>query len=397
MSLDRAVELLQQENTLEANKQAMINFIPYLKAGAGGKKPAKDKTCIRHIYCYRQLLKYWNPNKELMAASKDDIVHLMAKIESQPLSEGTKAKVRLILKMLFRYYLGDNEIYPKQVAWIRTTDRSQTPVDENNMLSQQEILAMIRAATNLRDAAVLALLAEGLRPHELLLLKRKDVDINSEIPHAFIPENTKHGKRTEILGFSVAYLSQYFNALALNPDDPLFLYNLTDKSKGGLTYVALRKMFKGCAYRAGIKRRVWLYLARHSSITSDIRRGIPTHIVAKKHGTSPRMIEEKYAHITSGDVDNAYMNSNGLKVKPKVEEPVNIACSRCNAICPAQQVNCWRCGMPLSKTLAQQLLEKQQIMANLNSPELVEEFVHQYLLAQHARMKKRGRHSKATL
>ena len=73
---------------------------------------------------------------------------------------------------------------------------------------------MIESTMNVRDAAVIALLADApIRSHELLLLKRKHLDIDASQAYVVIPEGTKTGTRRIPLVNSVPYLVQYLNVM----------------------------------------------------------------------------------------------------------------------------------------------------------------------------------------
>ncbi|MDE1768123.1 MAG: tyrosine-type recombinase/integrase [Candidatus Micrarchaeota archaeon] len=378
--LEQALKMINDTTTCEANKKLILDFIPYLKSGAAnGKKPAKDNTIVRHLYCYKKILEYWPPEKELIKADRDQIIRLMNAIDSatpitlngegrnKVLSEGTKAKVRLIIKMLFKHYVGEDEVYPRQVSWIKTTDRSEMSITSNDLISKNELNQMISCTLNLRDSAIIALLSEGLRPHELLALKRKNLDLDSEPPHIFIPPGTKHGRRTEPILFSVPFLARYLDTIkGLEGEDPLFLHNLTDGQKRPMTYDALRMMVQKCAKRAGVsqKRRVWLYLFRHTAITRDAEK-YSSHITAKRHGTSPRMLEKHYVHLISSDVDNAFMRENNLKKKEEDEQPTVRPCLRCNYVNSLNTKYCGRCGSALDKDTARQQLTNKEDLRKL--------------------------------
>lgn len=391
MTLDKAVAMIDRCNASEANKKIIKDYIPFMKA-----KPTNEKTIIRHMYCWRKLLDY-APDRDILKMSKDDIIILLSKVESQPLSQGTKAKIRLILKMIFKHYKGEDTFYPREVAWIKTTDKSETNVTPADLLTKSELNKLISNTLNLRDSAIIALLADaGLRPHELLMLKRKDCDLNSDPPHIFIPTGTKTGRRTTPILSSVPYLARYLDAIHnLEPDDPLFLHNLTDKTKGAMTYDALRMMLVKSAKRAGLThKRIWLYLLRHTSVTGRSTK-YSNQILRKMYGweKGSRVLETTYVHLTSEDVDNEFLKVNGLKKKVEEEEKTIQLCPRCNYTNGINQKYCGRCGSAINittilETEKKEATVKDAIAEALKDPKTLEEIVHSYLLMQAKKGKK---------
>ena len=71
---------------------------------------------------------------------------------------------------------------------------------------------MIRTARNIRDKAIIALLFDaGIRSGELLNMKIKDVDFNTESAH--ITVNGKTGMRKVPILFSAPYIARYLDEI----------------------------------------------------------------------------------------------------------------------------------------------------------------------------------------
>lgn len=67
------------------------------------------------------------------------------------------------------------------------------------------------------------------------------------------------------------------------------------------------RLAKQVADRAGIDKRVYTHLLRHSFITNALRAGMSPMLVTKIVGhSSLRMIERVYSHLTTDDAYDAY-------------------------------------------------------------------------------------------
>jgi integrase/recombinase XerD len=252
------------KDILPENKKLIRDFVIFLKA-RGSRPP----TVWRHVYSYEKLLHAFDFKVSIINASREDSVLAISKIEELKIGDVTKAKIKATLKFMFKHYKGEDVYYPREVAWIKTSTKRESRLMPGDLLTEKEIAKMIANAKNPRDAAIIALMSDApLRTHELILLKRKNLVLETSQPFLIVPENTKTGTRRIPLFNSVPYLAQYLNYFEdIEPEDPLFLHELWNKEKRPLNFGALRMMLKKVGKRAGIKKRIYPYLFRHSVIT----------------------------------------------------------------------------------------------------------------------------------
>ena len=97
--------------------------------------------------------------------------------------------------------------------------------------------------------------------------KKEDVELGERQAH--ITVNGKTGMRKVLLLFNVPFLGQYLNLIKdVKQNEPLW-WNLKQSNiKGQLEYGGLLKMLKEVANAAGIEKRRYPHLFRHSR-TSD--------------------------------------------------------------------------------------------------------------------------------
>jgi integrase/recombinase XerD len=146
-------------------------------------------------------------------------------------------------------------------------------------LSESEVSRLIQSAANARERAVVCLLAySGIRNRELCALKVEDVDLGANQLAVLGGKNKKDGVvniSAECTRVLIDYLRQYpkerseslFSTLAKNnpfaPGD-------------------VRKLLRTLARRAGIERRVFPHLLRHSLATNLLNRGASLVMIQKQ-------------------------------------------------------------------------------------------------------------------
>jgi integrase/recombinase XerD len=266
----------------------------------------------------------------------------------------------------------------------------------SDLPTEEEIAKLMDNAMNVRDIALIALMADApLRPHELLLLRRKHLILDGDRPCLIIPENTKTGTRRIPLINSVPYLAQYLSVFKqIEPDDPLFMHELWNKERRPMKHEALRMMLRKVSKRAGIKKRVYPYLFRHGVITryaNKLSNAQLEKVAGWIHGTN---MHTNYEHLSDLDLSNAVAHANGVsvpvteEVKPKIK-----VCGRCKYTNAKDAMYCGRCGSALSIEIAMQEEKDKQSMdyamaQYLGDPKHFEELMHKVLMEDYRRKRK---------
>jgi len=163
-----------------------------------------------------------------------------------------------------------------------------------DVLTEAEITLLINAAKNVRQRAVVALLAySGLRNGELCNLRVHDVNLGDNMVRV-IKGKGKRDRLINISGDCTRILLDYLREYPRQTDDYFFTTLIKhNKYKGH----DLRKMVKTMAKRAGLNKRVYPHLLRHSLATNLIRRGANITLVQRQLGHS--FIETTMVYIRS--------------------------------------------------------------------------------------------------
>jgi site-specific recombinase XerD len=373
---------------LQANKKHIADLIQFLQA-----RGAKPLTVDKYVYHYEKILKALGQRKDLLKASRGDLERVVAKINTLGLADEEKRKIRVTLKVFYKHFLGEDLYYPKQVAWMKTSGAKNKMLPED-LLSEAEVLKLIETAKDLRDKAIIALLFDtGMRIGELASLRIKDVEIGGTISH--IMANGKTGMRRIPITFSVPYLSQYLNTMpnAKSGDNLWQTIGTWEYTGKTVRSDGIRQMLKRLARKAGINKRIYPHLFRHSRASIYANKLTEQQLKVYFGWTGDSKMAATYVHLSGRDIDNAIIHAYGGKPDVAAEEvklKVKV-CARCQFDNPVDAKYCNRCGSPLDISTA--VLEEKtsieirnSLMESIKDPKLLEEIVHQYLLEK----KKKG-------
>ena len=110
----------------------------------------------------------------------------------------------------------------------------------------------------------------------------------------------------------------------------------------------------------GIKKRVWVYLFRHTSLTMYSKK---LGNIVKLYGNWSKgsNMLAKYEHLASSDQEDAILKLHGLKKQNDSESILfSKICPSCKERNSADKNHCIKCGNILSKRLAQVREAKKQ-------------------------------------
>jgi len=214
-------------------------------------------------------------------------------LKDKPLKEITNRDVELFIEDVFipkRYSISTQRqfvsaikllkaFYPDcgidELALSRPYKSKKLPV----VLSQEEVVNLIRYTKNLKHRAVIAFLySSGMRIGELINLELKDIDIQR---YQVFVRNSK-GRKDRYVS-----LASSFKPLLLNYVNTYQPKKYFVEGKPSVKYSAgsVRLFLKRSAELVGIKKRVNPHCLRHS---------FATHLL--EHGTDIRLIQELLGH-----------------------------------------------------------------------------------------------------
>ena len=322
------------------------------------------KTILRHKLNLARFLTYVDRKDfTFETATREDIVKAFEKINSSDLGEDVKRRLALTIKKYYKHLLGNDETYPSQVSWIKTTvDRRNEKLPED-MLTQQEVIKLINSAPQPRNKAIISLLWDtGIRAGELLNMKVKDAVLDHN--PAYIVVSGKTGARRIPIIFSVPYLSAYLNTRPdRKPDEPLWTAILPKSVKRKVLPIdsfVLRKMLQQTTDRAQINKHVHPHLFRHSRATYYANKLTDQQLKAFFGWTKNSGMAATYIHMSGRDLDNAVLKANGKVVEEEQAAPTEKICPNCKHINPVSANFCEKCGLSLNEQEAVRLIQQKE-------------------------------------
>lgn len=150
-----------------------------------------------------------------------------------------------------------------------------------NTLTEAEVTQLLMHCKNIREKAILSLLAySGMRNKELCSLKVNDVDMGNNTVRVLKGK----GVKDRLIYFSsdcTRILLDYLRLYPRHEEDYLFT---TLQRNEHYTGFALRKLVKVLTRRAGFTKRIYPHLLRHTLATRMIHRGADIWTVKNQLG-----------------------------------------------------------------------------------------------------------------
>ena len=164
------------------------------------------------------------------------------------------------------------------------------------VLSQQEVIALLRSTANLKHRMALALIySAGLRISELLKLRTADIDQGRQQIRIHQAKGRKD--RYVILAESIVPLLQNYLA-TYRPSD----YLIEGIDGGPYSAQSVRNFLRRSCRKAGIKKRITPHTLRHSYATHLIENGVGLRYVQELLGHAKPETTMIYTHIAKKDL-----------------------------------------------------------------------------------------------
>jgi len=189
----------------------------------------------------------------------------------------------------------------KAIEWHRPRRPNTLPTRE--ILTEGEIARILAATKNSREKAMIGILAYcGLRNKELCTLKLKNIDMDNNLIKV-IGGKFKKDRIVPMSKECCKTIIRYLRDYGKEKSRRLFITLVRKNDYNGC---ALRKMVKVVAKRAGIKKRVYPHLFRHSFITHLIDKGANVVAVQQFAGHSNIQTTMLYTHLTPSRIQKEY-------------------------------------------------------------------------------------------
>ncbi len=325
-----------------------------------------------YMVCLKRILSI-NPEKVEEWGKRDvrSVVNrLQLECREEKISENYLLEVKKTLKKFFKW-MGKEE----SVSWFTTGGRKSN-VSPHDLITEEEFNAMMNACMNSRDRALISLLYEtGARVGEIGSMRVKDVSFDDHGAVVWLPKSKTVKRRLRVV-YSARYLSEWLSDHPTKDPERELWVKLAGKNRHqGMVYDDIRVQTREIAKRAGINRRIYMHLFRHTRATKLLTK-VSESIGAKYMGWIPGSnMVRTYVHLANEDVDEAILQMHGIKTNENRKDLEVRQCPRCTQINPGSRY-CTRCGLPLNEEAAQEVQEwenrKTEALNQLSNPDMLQ-------------------------
>jgi len=289
--------------------------------------------------------------KPFQQVSVEDVRGFLAFNANKGLSKSTRAFRTTIIRKLMKF-LGKQDVY-ESIKPLKVGRRLP------NVLTEEEVKQMVEAAESDRDKALIHVMYEsGARIGEIIGLRVGDVQFDQYGAKLLVRGKT--GDRPVRLIHSAPTLQHWLehHRFQDDPSAPLFYSSRGAATGKPLTGVTIQWIIRTVAREAGIKKRVYPHLLRHSRFTHLSRKMTDTELMILA-GWRTRSMCDVYNHLSMRDVEDKLLKIHGVKPeeRPKESPLAPRTCPRCREANPATNRFCARCGAVLDLRTAVQLEE----------------------------------------
>jgi site-specific recombinase XerD len=361
-------DLYNYPRRLEKNKQALAKmqngnlaltfldhlFVLGLSLARVSKYSANLRTLLRQMDC--------SPK----TATKQDIEKIVAWIQERDYTEWTRHDLKLVLKKFVQYAKNgscDRQTpMPVEVSWIPLNVKQKETVTSEDLLTPEEIEKILRNTRNARDHALLYSLFEGaLRPEELLTMRVGSVEFANGYCLLSVNGKTGHRRITVVLAYRALLNWLQEHPYRSEPNAPLWVSVSSNGDRRRLHYSTFREIVKNTAKKAGITKRVWGYLFRHTYLTDLAKKFTEAQLKGFAGWTQSSKMAARYVHLSGRDNEDAVLVLHGIK-NPEQQNgiPTLKTCPNCTERNEPTAIRCGRCGLILDQKTAIELQSKEE-------------------------------------
>jgi len=248
-----------------------------------------DSTVATYLNFTSAFVNYLKDKPLAEVGNTDVRLFVEQQVKQKSFSISTHRQLISALKQFGRLFL-ESEI---DVDGLQRPHRSRyLPV----VLSEEEVIDLLRFTHNLKHRAILALLySAGIRIGELIDLELSEIDVDRR--QLFI-RNAK-GRKDRVVILAESFIPLFFNYLTSYGPKQYFV-----EGQDGVPYTAgsVRKFLKRSCKRAGIRKRVTPHTLRHSYATHLIEKGVGLRHVQELLGHSKPETTMIYTHVAKKDL-----------------------------------------------------------------------------------------------
>ena len=268
----------------EKNKNIIRDYVKYLRG-----KRLSESTVSVYFSFIADFVDY-TKNKELNELTNRDVELFIEDVFlARKMSISSQ---RQFISAMKHFAVFNPECSINELELVRPKKDRYLPT----VLSQEEVVDLIRTCKNLKHRAIITLLySSGLRIGELLNLKLKDIDID----RSQIYVNNGKGRKDRYVQLAKSFLpllKNYF--MTYRPE----IYFVEGVGKAKYTASSVRKFLHRATKEAGITKKVTPHTLRHCYATHMLENGIGIRHIQSLLGHTKPETTMIYTHIAKKDL-----------------------------------------------------------------------------------------------
>lgn len=281
------IELKQNlSDKIKVDSSALQPIIPEKYLALLQQKRYSENTIKTYLFYFSDFIKYF-AESELSNISIEMINHyILELIEKKNISHSQQNQRINAIKFYYEKVLGRATEY-------YTIERPRQDRKLPDVLSKEEIGSLIQATKNIKHKTIIALIYScGLRRNESINIKISDIDSKRML----IKIRGAKGKKDRYVQLSpniLPLLRKYY--LKEKPEIWIF------EGEPGVQYspVSVYNVVKNAAKKAGIRKRVYPHILRHSYATHHLEQGTDLRFIQEWLGHDSSKTTEIYTHVSN--------------------------------------------------------------------------------------------------
>jgi len=354
----------------ESDYEGIRQFIAYERA----HNTVNEGTLVGHMNRLRlaaeRAPEESPPLPEMTLADVTDLGEVLR--DEHGLSEGTLRNYRKALRVYFKW---EGKEWWESVKIGSPVKRT---VESDELLTEDQIDAMLDSANLARDKAAVAMLADcGLRIGSLLSFRVKDVNLSGRVATLTANEdaNAKGASGSVPLTWSRGYVANYLDVHptagadsgdndSRDPDpDAAFIHKTKrgrpssdpENDNGALDYHYFSRQIKEIGDRAGVPRdKLNTHNFRKTAITRWVREGLPEQAIKhRSFWVKDSSQFDVYSAVTDDEMNKDIAAHYGIKAPEDAEENEDggiTECPQCETTVRQSSRFCPGCGNPLAQS-----------------------------------------------
>ncbi len=319
-----------------------------------------------------------------------DIYAAKSSMDEAGYTPSSRVQYLHVLKMYLLWLIegGHSEIPKAKIDALKLPETPHGTVEAEEVLTDDEVMQLIKACRSSRDRALVAVLYEsGCRIGELGVLRWSQVRLDEYgFSLSLTPRTSKKTEKSRYVRLLMAreYLAAWKNDYPGDPagDAPVFLNNRGKPFR----YRGLYSLIRRIKERSGLEKNVHPHLFRHSRVTHLLQQGVSESVIKKVHwGDVNTKMLACYGHLCDQDIDDEMMRAAGIE-KPEKKRQRRLApiqCPGCDAICAPEARFCSVCGIGLTEDATKTMNQSKKFVAD--DEEIQKENMRRMILEMKAR------------